>query len=876
VRPSALDPQRWRKIDQVFEAALGTPPAERASFLAEACQGDDELRGDVEALLAASERDATRFDGPVSPLGAALVRAAATVPERRQVGPFRILREIGRGGMGVVYLAQDPRLGRYVALKALPPYLGVGAEAKRRFIVEARALSQLDHPNIATLHEIDETDDGQLYMVFAFYEGETLDARIARGPLPPAQAVPIASAIAEGLAAAHARGIVHRDVKPSNVLLTASGDVKLLDFGVAKVAGEELTGEDVRLGTVAYMSPEQADSRPIDGRTDLWSLGVVLHEMLTGERPFAAADRTSLIRAILEDDPAPLASRHGPTSDALQQVVAKLLSKAPRYRYRRAEDLCADLRALEAGASPSIAIRGPSPSKGKGPRSRRRASAVLLGLAVVGVGVWLATNAAHPRGRIASVAVLPLENLTGDSTQQYFVDGVHTALIGELGKIASLSVISRPSVLRYRSTGLSVPEIAQQLDVDGVVVGAVLREGDSVEVNAQLVAASPERELWSETYRRGVGDVFKIADDVARSIAGRIGVSLSPDEEDRLTSARRVDPAGYDAFTLGQFNLDRRSSAGFDLAQKYLRRAIDLDSSFAPAYTALAAAYGSAAFFGLQDPARTMPVVRKLAAKALAIDSTLAAAHATLSLVKLYWDWDWTGAEREARRAIALNPSNAAAHRALSEILAVRGHYREALAEVERGSELNRFVGLSAFRPVVVLNYMGDFDGAIERARAGLQFFTDFWQGHWLLCESLAGKDMDTAAIPECERAVTLSGRTPMALGALGSVYALSGRTDEARQILTDLEQRASETYVGASYIAMVYAGLGDRDRAFAWLDRAFQQGDVPLVHTRHQLFFRPLRSDPRFRALLQKMGLPTGDDATGVVCHLIPRSGPK
>ena len=871
MKPSDLDRERWRQIDRLFDAALDTPAAERDAFLAEACSGDEELRAQVEALLEAAARGGRDLDDPVSRLGAAIVATSGLGRETRQVGPFRILREVGRGGMGVVYLAEDTRLGRPVALKALPPYLGVGREARQRFVAEARALSVLDHPNIATLYEADETGDGQLYMVFAYYEGETLESRIAQGPLPVDKAVGIATRIADGLAAAHERGIIHRDVKPSNVFLTDNGGVKLLDFGVAKLAGEELTGAGVQPGTVAYMSPEQASGESIDRRSDLWSVGVVLYEMLTGQRPFPGGDRASVKDSILHDPPVPVASLRPDLPKELERVIEKLLCRSPEGRYPTADALLEDLRALAAGALPTVVLRQPPPKRhGRRPGrdlAGRLGTWPLLALALTGaaaaLSVWIATGPSRADGDIGSLAVLPLANLTGDSAQQHLVDGVHDALTAELGRIGRLAVISRTSVMRYRDTELSVPEIARQLGVDAIVEGSVLREGDSLAVTAQLIAASPERQLWADTYRRGVGSVFQITGQVARSIAGEIEIALSPEEETRLTTSRPVDPAAYDAYTLGRFHFEQRSPEGFRMAQRYLQRSIEIDPDFAPAYTALAEAYGSAAFFGLRNPAETMPIVRDLVDRALAIDSSLASGYTTLGAVELYWEWDWDGAEQAARRALAINPSLASAHRQLSEVLAVRGRYREALDAVERGSELERLIPFGAFRPVVVLIYMGDFDEAIQRARTGLTFFSDFWAGHWLLCIALAGKGRFGQAADACEEAAARSGRSAATLGALGYAHASAGRRDAAHRVLRELETRAGTQYVGASNLAMIHAGLGDADRAFEWLERAFEQRDIHLVHVANYPFFRSLHADPRFAGLLRRMGL--GDRVPGV-----------
>jgi serine/threonine-protein kinase len=831
MKPSGLDPERWRHIDEVFDAVLDRLPAEREVYLEKACAGDRELRAQVEALLDAYERTQGRFEEPVSPLSAAVVEYRDDLPLDRQVGPFRLLQEIGRGGMGVVYEAEDTRLGRRVALKALPPYLGVGREAKLRFQAEARAVSALDHPNIATLYETDETEEGQLYMVFAYYDGETLGARIARGPLPAKEAIEIAVGIAEGLGAAHRSRIIHRDVKPSNVLLSEGSGVKLLDFGVAKMAGDDLTGEGVRLGTAAYMSPEHARGWPLDERADLWSLGVVLYEMLTGARPFRGDDPPSVFHSILNEEPTPPASLQLEVPEAPERIVEKLLCKDPAGRYQGTEDLLADLRAVQAGGPPSVAVREPPPA-------------------------W--------RPRIRRLAVLPLANLTGNPDQEHLVHGVHDALIAELGKVRALGVTSRTSVMRFRDTELPVPEIAGMLDVDAVVEGSVSRDGDRLAITTQLIGASPERHLWAETYRRGVEGVLDVAGQVARSIATELEITLSPSEGSRLGAARSVEPAGYEAYTMGLLYLERRSPEGHEQAQKYLRRAIELDPEFAPAYAMLAEAYGSAAFFGLVGPSDGLPIVRSLVEKALELDSTLAAAHTTLGAVRHFGDWDWEGAEASLRRAIALNPSYAYAYFMLADVLAVQRRYPEAMAAAERNRELERFVPFSAFGPVFVLIDMRDFDRAIERARSALEFFTNFWQGHWLLAQSFVGKGLYGQAVVEGEAAAERSGRTPMALGALGLVYALDGRREAAMGVLAELEGMAESIYVGSTNFAMIHAGLGDHDRAFDWLARAYKERDMALVHLGQDVFYDSLRPDPRFADLLQRMGLDGPPAGTG------------
>jgi TolB-like protein/Flp pilus assembly protein TadD len=449
--------------------------------------------------------------------------------------------------------------------------------------------------------------------------------------------------------------------------------------------------------------------------------------------------------------------------------------------------------------------------------------------------------------------VLPPDDLTDEPGREAFLNGVHDALVVELGRLGLFDVVSRASMMRYRGSALPLDEIADAQDVDALLATSVLRDGDSLAVTAQLLKLHPERTVWADRYRRGVGDVFAIGSEIARSVAGEVaGESPISDGRSTLTA----DPEAVDAYNFGVFHLEQRSREGFEQAVRYFELAIEEDSTFAPAYAGLAQAYGSSTFFGIGRPATNMPRIAELAETALELDGSLAQAHTVLAAVDLYWNWDFRSAESRARRAIELNPSDAGAHRLLSEVLAVDGRYDEALAEVERGSELEPLLPFSAFRPIVVLLDMDQFDGAIERAREGLEFHPRFWQGHWLLCLALRGADHPTDAVPECEEAAKGSGRLPMALGALGQTYALAGRRAAAESIARELEQRAARQYVGGSWIAAVEAGLGNPDRAFAWLERAYEERDVQLIGIRNGLLFDALRGDPRMDRLFARMGL--------------------
>ena len=837
MKPSELTPEEWLRVDSLFDRALDLPRPDRAQFVKDEAAGDHNLLQQVQALLEAHEATESEFAVIPESVGRGAVTNSDSI-EGKSIGPFTVIKELGRGGMGVVYMAKDQRLGRTVALKVLPAVFGSDPGIRERFVAEARAVSALSHDNIVTLHEINSSPSGQPYMVFEYYDGETLEDRIRRGPIPLTEAVEIALGIAAGLEAAHSNGIVHCDVKPSNVLITSTGRVKLLDFGIAR-AVESASGEQTaRFGTAAYMSPEQALGHPIDYRADLWSLGVVIYEMLSAERPFAGDDRADLVRAITSESPTPLRKLGVEVPDGVQRLLDLLLKRDPAERPESAQALSTKLTML---------IR----------RRRTGRAVIVVTAAVLVTSVMLAMlwkSAEDPEVQaIHRLAVLPFENLSLDPEQRPYAEGIHEALISELGAVGSVEITSKSSIVALPPES-SLSDVGRILGVDAVVKGSILRQDDSVTVMIRLVGIEPERQLWSTRYRRRFGSIPIVVKDATRSIAQEIRLQLDPSTQARLERASPVNPEAYDAYLHAQVHTGRLSSDGFREAFPYYRRAIELDSTFAPAYLGLANMTGATIVFGMSDPSTTCPQVRSLVAKAVALDSTLSDAQRTAGAISYYCDWNWDKAESQVRRAIELNRSLASAHRLLSEILATQGQHEAALESVERARQFDRLAPVSNFMPALSLYLKGDYRAAIERASDAHNMHPGFWQGHWLKCLSLAALDQLTAAVNECRFAVDRSGRTTMALGALGYVLAQVDSNQAAHRIVTELENRANVRYVGASYISAIYGALSETDRAFEWMQRAYDDRDVTLVHANDYTFFDPLRDEPRFRDLMHRM----------------------
>ena len=602
--------------------------------------------------------------------------------------------------MGIVYEAMDLKLDRSVALKFLPPELTRDAEARLRFVHEAKAASALDHPNVCTIHEIGETEDGQSFIAMACYEGETLKERIKRGPLSVDQAISIARSIAAGLAKAHARGIVHRDIKPANIFLTSDELVKILDFGLAKLSSAtQITHAGSTLGTVAYMSPEQARGEEVDHRADLWCLGVVLYEMVTGRPPFRADENQALIFSILNDEPDPPTAVRSGVPIELERLIARCLEKEPGARYQTAADLESDLRRV-LGKTDSLLEATVAMSRPGRTRHRRRwaglgiAAGLVLGVLLVGLNLDnLRERLRNEAGatEIRSLVVLPFENMMGEAEQDFFVEGLHETLVTELSRIGTLRVISRTTAMYYRETDKSIPEISRELDVDAVVEGSVLRVDDRVRITAQLIRGTSDEHLWAEDYDRDLRDILNLLSEVAQSIAAEIDIALTPQQQKRLSTSRTVDPDVYELQLRGLHHLYEFTEKDALEARRYFEEAIDADPEFSLAYAGLAGAFIVYSVVGDLPPQDLFPPARQAARRALELDPDLGVAHTVLGFVELYFNWNRSAAEEEFRLALERNPNDGDALHGLASVLLFRAQFDEAVDLVEHARKFDPY-----------------------------------------------------------------------------------------------------------------------------------------------------------------------------------------
>ncbi|UCD58552.1 MAG: protein kinase, partial [Candidatus Hydrogenedentota bacterium] len=739
----------------------------------------------------------------------------------KTISRYKILEKLGEGGMGVVYKAKDTTLERMVALKFLSSQtLGTGEE-KVRFIREAKAAAALDHPNICTVHEIDEAE-GQTFIAMAYVDGQSLQEKIESGALEVDEALDIAIQVTEGLRRAHRRGIIHRDIKSANIMVTDEGQVKIMDFGLAKLAGQtRLTETATIMGTVAYMSPEQArGDSDIDHRTDVWSLGALLYEMLTGGGPFDAPSDAALIHKIIYEEPRPISELRGDIPPALEQAIHKMLQKNPRERYEDMAAVLSDLKAIRAGAAPEIVIE----EKG-----------------------------------VPSIAVLPFADMSPQKDQEYFCDGISESLINALTQLSDLRVIARTSAFSFKGKNLDVREIGKKLSVGTVLEGSIQKAGDRIRITAQLVNTTLGEHIWSEKYDREMQDVFAIQDEITTAIVEKLVPKLLRKERRKLARRQTVNVEAYELYLKGRWFWNKQTEEGIEKAIEYFEQAIEKSPSYALAYAGLSDSYILLPFFGPFRPKEIYPKAREAAIRALEIDDTLAEARTSLAIVKTFYDWDWEGAEREFQRAIELNPDYPTAHHFYAEYLVRIGQSDKAINEVMQALKLDPFSLHINTDVGVILDYAGRPDQAIEQFKKTIEMDPNFSYAHLQLGVAYLGQQMHVEAMAEFQKEKILrSAWYPGVECGIGIAYALMGESDKTRKIIDDLMERSQQVYVAPFYLAGLHFALGEIDNGFEWLEKAYEERDSAIINLKAMPGFKSLglNSDPRYRAMLKKIGL--------------------
>jgi eukaryotic-like serine/threonine-protein kinase len=784
------------------------------------------------------------------------------------LGHYRIVGKIGAGGMGEVYRARDEHLARDVAIKVLPPGTLTDESARKHFHQEALILSQLNHPNVATIYDFD-TEQGVDFLVMEYIPGITLSEKVAAGPMPEKEVLHLGVQIAEGLAAAHEHGVVHRDLKPGNLRVTGDGRLKILDFGLAKLwrpftasaATESLSETHTIAGTLLYMAPEQLLGGKIDTRTDIYAAGLVLYEMATGQHPFAGVEHSQLIGAILQRFPVPLTALNRKLSVELQRIIEKCLEKEPDHRYQSVREMAVDLRRLAMPSSHVLTVGSPSPAQQRRGRYLVAAAITAAILIVAAIVMWnlgglreqLPNRSGSPQ--IRSLAVLPLANLSGDISQDYFADGMTEALITNLSKIRALKVISRTSVMQYKGARKPLPQIARELNVDGILEGSVQRSGERVLVTAQLIDAATDTHLWAESYERDLRDVLVLQSEVASTVAREIRVALTPEETRHLGSAAQVNPEAFEAYLKGRFHWYKLSKEELDNAERYFQLALDKDPHYALAYVGLADVWMLRGDAGFLPPLETVPNAKAAVTKALELDETLADAHVSLANLRLF-ERDWSAAEREFQRAIELNPSHANAHFMYADYLISRRRNSEWEREIHRALELDP---ISYFLQCFYgwhLVYLGRYDEAILQINKVLATQPDYSSAHLGLWGAFYKKGMEQEAVQEAERFFGVLGDQEL-VRALQQGYGEAGYRRAMKRAADTLAARSERTHVPGVRIARLYAHAGENERTLYWLEKAYGANESPLVHLAVARDWDSVRSDPRFQDLVRRMRLP-------------------
>ena len=850
-------------LSALLEQALALPPEARAVFLDGACAGDNGLRNELASLLSAQDAESGYFERLSERIVIpALLTLAGDGDEElsvdQTVGQYRLLDKLGCGGMGVVFKAFDLRLDRFVALKFLPPHLSTDRHAKKRLVAEAKAASALDHPNIGVVHDIGETSAGRVFIVMGYYEGETLSSKKERGEVSVREALDVVKQVANALSSAHQKGIIHRDVKPANILVTSEGTAKLLDFGIAKAAAAKPTREGGAPGTVAYMSPEQTRASTIDHRTDLWSLGVVLYEMLACVRPFRGDSDEALIHAIRHDTWEPLDPLNGEIPTGTARILDRCLAKNPNDRYVNAQELLADLAALDVATSRPSHVTSPR-------RNRWRlvgyGSTAALLLFIAGGSLYvardrlaLAQDAHDIQSGRHQLAVRPLTIVSSDPEESYLADSMTDALIAQLSRIGGLRVIARSSVMRYKNDGKSTMEIGRELGVGMLLEGTIRKTGRQVQITLNLVDTRSRQQLWTEHYTLDSSDLQNVQREIALGLAEALSVQLGATERRRLSVVGTSNADAYILYLKGRHFLEKWDETSARKAREFFQRALDIDPAFAPAWTGLGDTYHVLSGLATLPAGDAYPRTRAAAERALQIDPDLPEAHVSLATALSSYYWDFEGAADHIRRAIELNPSYATAHNLYGEYLRYRGRFDEALGEVRQAEALDPLAPVHQLDTGIVLYLARRYDEAIAQYRRLLALHPDHRYAYFPLALAYVQAKQYGNALAALDEAGD-GGRLRVQQHTLrGYIHGLTGRDADARQELAALRMLSREQHVSPWHFSIIHLGLREDDRTLDFLEeadrhRAWQVRLLPV-----EPMFDQLRTHPRFRALAEKV----------------------